>query len=60
MGKGYGAILASGEMNYKRKKPANRKIRRTNGRIGLGKDQIRQVVDKDWQDRMKEAVKNQD
>jgi len=47
-------------MNYKRKKPANRKIRRTNGRIGLGKDQIRQVIDKDWYDRIKEAIKNQD
>jgi hypothetical protein len=47
-------------MNYKRKKPANRKIRRTNGYIGLGKDQIRQVIDKDWDDRIKEAVKNRD
>jgi hypothetical protein len=47
-------------MNYKRKKPANRKIRRTNGYIGLGKDQIRQVIDKDWYDRIKEAIKNRD
>jgi hypothetical protein len=47
-------------MNYKRKKPSNRKIRRTNGRVGLGKDQIRQVIDKDWRDRMMDTVKNRD
>jgi hypothetical protein len=47
-------------MNYKRRKPANRKIRRTNGRIGLGKDRIRQIVDKDWQDKIIEVTKNRD
>jgi hypothetical protein len=47
-------------MNYKRRKPANRKIRRTNGHVGLGKDQIRQVVDKDWRDRIIEVTKNRD
>jgi hypothetical protein len=47
-------------MNYKRRKPANRKIRRTNGYVGLGKDKIKQVVDKDYRERIAEIMKNRD
>lgn len=46
-------------MNYKRKKPAYRRIRRTNGYIGLGKDQIKQVINKDYKERIQEAIKEQ-
>ena len=48
-----------GVMNYKRKKPAYRRIRRTNGYIGLGRDQIKQVIDKDYKVRIQETIQEQ-
>jgi hypothetical protein len=45
-------------MNYKRRKPAYRRIRHAHGYIGLGKDQIRQQIDKDYFDKAVESVNN--
>lgn len=45
-----------GEMNYKRKKPAYRKLRRTHGYVGLGKDQIEKEINKDHFNKILESM----
>ncbi len=48
-----------GVMNYKRKKPSYKKIRRTNGYYGLGKDQIFQEINRDHFNKIQEAIGEQ-
>lgn len=44
-------------MNYKRKQPAYRKLRRSCGYVGMGIENIRKQIDRDYFDKAFDSVK---